>query len=84
MVPGPAMPPAASISFCSLAWCAMARSSSASLWMRDCNIISPSRQSSNSSARQNFSERIDALPDASVFVVFGGGNVSEGIDNAPV
>ena len=58
MVPGPVMPPAASSSFCSLAWWSTARCTASSLSMRDCSIISPSRQSSSSSARQNLSERM--------------------------
>ena len=49
--PGPAMPPASSISFWSAAWCATARSTSSGVSMSDWIIISPSRQSSNSSCR---------------------------------
>src|SRR5262249_462424 len=58
MLPGPVMPPAATIS-CSSSRCRLAaRSTSSGEVISDCKSISPSRQSSNSSCRMNFSERI--------------------------
>src|SRR6185369_4944886 len=58
MEPGPAMPPAVNISFSRRAWCAAARSTSSGVSINDCSIISPSRQSSNSSCRMKLMERM--------------------------